>query len=511
MFFFRKEHFGGIVIDKIKGDEIWVDSEAFALLSDNSINIKNIKAEKLDFYLTVIKLFNNIKLNSRELRFLKTIKYEPLTFPLIIRWEITSECNLNCKYCYNDFNESRELSFSQICKLIKKFGDLKVFQIRFGGGEPFIRKDFIDILLKTKENGIIPSVVTNATLLSDKIIKKLVDMNITHISVSLDSFTALINDWICGKKGSFGRIIKNIEKLIKYGIKVDIQVVLNKFILDSLKDFVVFLINLGVYSVNFKFPIYTKSLDQPFQFSIIDKQSLIVDIKALRIIYNNKIFINNINQLFFSSSLQKETTEKVIPCMAGYRTFTILPNGRVTPCAYLQNEEWTSLIISSDNALKIWRDSRIFYPFRNLKTFQLELCKSCKHLNNSCYSGCRAQAFLANNSFYAHDPSCKKSLSEFERANSIRIFLSKFKMSEKYIWRLIDDNVVLYNPSIDQYLKLNKDASLIIQLLANLNNIKNITSICDSYNLSLSKIEKIINSLFNLNIVEENEELKRLS
>ena len=66
-----------------------------------------------------------------------------------------------------------ELDLGQCRALIDELARMQVFQINFGGGEPFLRADFLTILGLCHERGITTCVSTNGTLLSEALVDEL--------------------------------------------------------------------------------------------------------------------------------------------------------------------------------------------------------------------------------------------------------------------------------------------------------------------------------------------------
>ena len=94
--------------------------------------------------------------------------------PLCMTWEITNKCNFNCPFCY--------INTPNIPKIhLKRFKDIKSdidYLIEKGllvcyltGGEALSHPDFIQIYKYLKTNGVLVAVLTNLSLLNDKIIK----------------------------------------------------------------------------------------------------------------------------------------------------------------------------------------------------------------------------------------------------------------------------------------------------------------------------------------------------
>ncbi len=91
-----------------------------------------------------------------------------LRAPVNVTWEITEACNLRCTHCLSAdlwAGGRGELDLGQCRALIDELARMEVFQVNFGGGEPFLRDDFLDILRYAHSRGITNCVSTNGTLL----------------------------------------------------------------------------------------------------------------------------------------------------------------------------------------------------------------------------------------------------------------------------------------------------------------------------------------------------------
>ena len=87
----------------------------------------------------------------------------------VVHVEITSRCNQDCPYCYIRKDEGeKDLDEQQLRRLLKALADWGVFQITFGGGEPFLREGVCDLARFADDNGLNVTVTTNGTLLYDR-------------------------------------------------------------------------------------------------------------------------------------------------------------------------------------------------------------------------------------------------------------------------------------------------------------------------------------------------------
>ena len=141
-----------------------------------------------------------------------------LRAPVNVTWEITAKCNLSCRHCLSadiEGKSDQEFDYNQCRTFIDALDRMEVFQINFGGGEPFLREDFLDILTYAHSKGITTCVSTNGTVHDESLAKRLSDMDLVRIQISLDGATAETNDKIRGT-GAFDKAIGGIELLKRH-------------------------------------------------------------------------------------------------------------------------------------------------------------------------------------------------------------------------------------------------------------------------------------------------------
>lgn len=132
--------------------------------------------------------------------------------PIRYFFELTYKCNLNCPYCYvgSDRNKN-ELTTQEWFKVIEQIPWYSI--VTLVGGEPLLRKDFVEILQKTAKKTLGKvSVVTNGILINDDIIDAFIKTNMLLLSVSLDGY-GKNHDKNRGKEGIFDTVISNLDKV----------------------------------------------------------------------------------------------------------------------------------------------------------------------------------------------------------------------------------------------------------------------------------------------------------
>lgn len=145
-----------------------------------------------------------------------------------LRLAVTDRCNLRCNYCMPaqgiDFAKSEGLlSLSELKRLSELLVGLGIDKIRITGGEPFARKDLMELLghLSQLEGLNDISVTTNASLIGPHI-DGLKALGIKNVNVSLDSINRETFQRITRRDG-FDTVHNNLIRLITEDFNVRIN------------------------------------------------------------------------------------------------------------------------------------------------------------------------------------------------------------------------------------------------------------------------------------------------
>ena len=168
----------------------------------------------------------------RQLLYLDKEPTSPPTFsnelPSTIYWICTQACNLQCTYCYQDASEARagELSTAEGLDLVDQAVEAHASTFIFTGGEPFHRRDLLEIARYSKKRGLQTNVITNGSYITPQNAQE-VSLVFDKISISLDHAVAVYHDSLRGK-GSWQRAAKSIELLLQAGANIDINSVVSR-------------------------------------------------------------------------------------------------------------------------------------------------------------------------------------------------------------------------------------------------------------------------------------------
>ncbi|MBL7078488.1 radical SAM protein [Candidatus Shapirobacteria bacterium] len=332
--------------------------------------------------------------------------------PDCVVWEITLACNLRCVHCGVNaaFARESELSLKDCLMICQQLKEIKTKYITLMGGELFLRKDWETIARKIRQLGMKLTIVSNGWFIDRAMIKKLKELNLYHLVISLDG-EEKVHDYIRGVKGAFGRAAKAIDLGLEAGVRVGIITTLSRFNLFELKKIRRFVLDrrgalkwqvqvASCHGGRMK-PQDRLSLKEfyflgAFINETMKKYSFLACplMGAHDIGYYSRYFdrITEYNHRFWEG------------CTAGVNTLGISSNGNVKGCLSL-SDEFIEDNIKNRSLVEIWYDPKAFVMNRHFKKrFLKGFCAHCPH-KESCEGGCSDLACSFSGSAYS-DPYC---------------------------------------------------------------------------------------------------------
>ncbi len=159
----------------------------------------------------------------------------PKLLPLNLTVSVTSKCNSRCRTCNIWKSEKNDLTLEEFKRIFKNIG--QPYWVTLSGGEPFLRKDLVEICLDLYETcrPKIVNIPTNGSVkdtaeIARNILKKCPEAQLV-VNVSIDGIDEK-HDEIRGVKGSFENAIKTYKELKKIRGKnftLGIHTVISKF------------------------------------------------------------------------------------------------------------------------------------------------------------------------------------------------------------------------------------------------------------------------------------------
>lgn len=319
--------------------------------------------------------------------------------------ELTSECNLKCRHCYNwwkkegvapEHHNSYRKAFTLLEFLIKK---TSVENITFTGGEPTISERFVELVLHAKLNGKRVTIITNGNGNPD-IYRQLINLQVDLIEFSIHSSHSEIHDRITEKPGSWDKAMSVIKEVQGKGLRVTPVVVISALNHEYIEETVRFFFDMNIKSIMVnRYNMGGEGLNHPNILSASAKQLQTVfrKLNTFAMSHDIRIFSgvctphcllapNDYPNISFGSC-----SEDIYQ-----RPLTFDINGNLRLCNHSPvtvgniYEQTLGEILCSEYIDK-WNNLNI--PF----------CKSCSRLGR-CRGGCRAASEQAGLSLLHEDP-----------------------------------------------------------------------------------------------------------
>jgi mycofactocin radical SAM maturase len=323
-----------------------------------------------------------------------------LRAPVNVTWEITEACNLRCRHCLSAELRARrrgELDLGRCRALIDELARMEVFQVNFGGGEPFLRDDFLDILRYAHSRGLTTCVSTNGTVLDDTLVDELLRMMApVYLQVSLDGAYAETNDAIRGL-GTFTRILAGIELLSERGYPdFSLNMVVTRLNVGEIADFDQLARHYSAKTRLSRFRPSGGGCSTWEDYRLTRGQ--LMELSA---------FLGDHPEILTGDSFLALTPDSrralgLNMCGAAKMTCAVAPDGSVYPCAFLCDPVFLAGNVTVEPLSAIFRSSLVFERFREL---EVESCRLCDRFS-VCHGGCPAVAWFLTESVGLPDPEC---------------------------------------------------------------------------------------------------------
>jgi len=148
----------------------------------------------------------------------------------VVVWNVTRKCNLRCVHCYShseDRNYAGELSYDEGITLIDDLARFGTPVILFSGGEPLVRPDVLELIQNAVDRGLRAVLSTNGTLITKMIAKKLKEIGLSYVGISLDGLDDR-HDAFRGVQGTFLKVMKAIRNCMEMELKVGLRFTITK-------------------------------------------------------------------------------------------------------------------------------------------------------------------------------------------------------------------------------------------------------------------------------------------
>ncbi len=286
-----------------------------------------------------------------------------ITSPVTFYGIVNEHCNVKCRQCeywrLKEYKDEMTIEEWQNALLsIKAF--VGEFSINFSGGEPYIKKGFIDLLTFANKNGIHAGVTTNGYCMTRENAAKTVAARPFNVNISVDGHNAELHDYLRGQPGLFDRLSKGIgylrEEQEKQGVlfPINVKPTMNRLNFRHLEEIVTWAKEIGATTVNFQ-PVnhWTPETYSELWVEKEDYEEFSQVIERLIEMKNNGAPIMNSDEvlrLMLPHFRDEKAPDGVRPCRVGLRNYWIDTRGDVKLC-----DEYPVIgNVKEQNAREIW-------------------------------------------------------------------------------------------------------------------------------------------------------------
>jgi len=310
-------------------------------------------------------------------------------YPLRVMFELTYRCNFKCKHCYvpHSYRKYNELKTEEIFSTLDQLKERGCFYLGFTGGEPFMRKDILEILAYARNAGFEVIVYTNGSLINKKIAEKLARFCPNKVDITIPGMSRNVFERISGVLGSRDKVFKAIWLLKKNNVKLGFKSCVLKENQAEISKIENFATSLGaLHRLDDMLSARLDGSKEPYKYRGRPRDNSEFKVK------NSKLKSKIGKEVCDSKELVPgPKTKNLFKCGVGISQVAITPQGELKMCLMIDYPRYkidTRVVPRGENLQEAER-----YFFSRSLVFKrigaLEKCFKCRHLiNQKCGGGC---------------------------------------------------------------------------------------------------------------------------
>lgn len=324
-----------------------------------------------------------------------------LDAPICLTWELTYACNLACVHCLSSsgLRDPRELTTGECTALIDELARMQVFYVNIGGGEPTVRRDFLELLEHATARRVGVKFSTNGSRITPDTAALVAGNSYVDVQVSLDGATAEVNDAVRGA-GAYDTALRALETLADAGASgCKISVVVTRHNVTQLDAFEAIADRYGARLRLTRLRPSGRGADVWDELHPTPQQQ-----RALYDWLQTRGEDVLTGDSFFHLSAYGQSLPGLNLCGAGRVVCLIDPVGDVYACPFAIHETFRAGSVRASGGFEhVWRESELFVDLRRPQTGGL--CTSCAQFD-ACRGGCVAAKFFTGLPLDGPDPEC---------------------------------------------------------------------------------------------------------
>ncbi len=351
--------------------------------------------------------------------------------PRSVDLSITAACNLRCSYCSHFTSAGdvdKELGTDEWMQFLEELNRCAVTDVCLQGGEPFVRRDFEDLVHGIIKNRMRFSVLSNGTLITDETAAFLASTGrCDSVQISIDGSIPSTHDAFRGK-GNFSRALQGLKLLRKYHVPATVRVTIHRKNVWELENIARFLLKdlaMPEFSTNSAshFGLCRKNADQ-IQLTVEERMLAMKTLLRLANEYGGRISaqagplaeVVNWQEMEFARRMGKPNLANggyLTGCGGPMSKLAVRADGVIVPCTQMPDMELGT--VNRDDLREIWQNHPDLNRFRGRRYIPLsdfEFCRECEYAGY-CTGNCPAVAStLVNDPWHPSPDACYRKFLE---------------------------------------------------------------------------------------------------
>jgi radical SAM protein with 4Fe4S-binding SPASM domain len=227
----------------------------------------------------------------------------------------------------------KELKTDEILRIFDQIAEAGCLWLLITGGEPLLRKDFVEIYTYAKKKGFLITLFTNGTLITPEIADHLMEWPPYAVEITLYGATKETYEKVTRIPGSFERCTKGIDLLLKRKVPLELKTMAMTLNRDEVFQIKEYAEDLGV---KFRFdPVLNSRLDgskTPCNLRLSPEEVLDLDLADEK---RGKEW-----RKFCEKFIGPHPSDYLFVCGAGASAFHIDPYGQMSACLMTRFQEY---------------------------------------------------------------------------------------------------------------------------------------------------------------------------
>jgi radical SAM protein with 4Fe4S-binding SPASM domain len=284
--------------------------------------------------------------------------------PWQVHWDLTYACQLKCAMCYQmnlDWNRKAELPTERILETLDEMRDLGTQEVTFSGGDPFARRDFLQIVEHACAGDFSVTIYSSGQVVKPAVAQHLADCGVASVEVTLLGSDAETHDAITQRPGSFDRLLGSVRNLTAAGVNVMGKTVVLTRNVHQVERLIELCRELGIGTQ------MDPNVWRPWNGSEAQIHHLRLDAEGRQ----------EFHRRYGKPEPQDRTCAMgVALCNAGRKRLGITPFGKVNPCI-TYGERMVLGDLRRQSITEIWLSSPAMRKYRALTPKSYHKCDSC--------------------------------------------------------------------------------------------------------------------------------------